>query len=91
MVETFRPQWRELVGKASYIRDAPVRKRLETLAGKRWKNHDRGLAGPMARLFKALVFLMFVGFLGLVGYSYLGDLAPEPAEVRQPVELNAGN
>lgn len=45
----------------------------------------------MARLFKALLFIMFVGFLGLVGYAYLGDLAPEPAEVRQPVELNAGN
>ncbi len=45
----------------------------------------------MARLFKTLLFVMFVGFLGLVGYAYLGDLAPEPAEVRQPVELNAGN
>lgn len=45
----------------------------------------------MGSLFKTLLFIIFVGFLGLVGYAYLGDLAPEPAEVRQPVDLNVGN
>lgn len=43
----------------------------------------------MLRLLKAIVLLVILGFLGLVGFAYLGDLAPQPTEVRQPVELNA--
>jgi hypothetical protein len=44
----------------------------------------------MARLFKALIFLAVIGFLGLVGFAYLGDLAPDQTEVRQPVQLDVG-
>ncbi len=43
----------------------------------------------MARLIKALFLLAILGFLGLVGFAYLGDLGPVPSEVRQPVDLNA--
>lgn len=42
----------------------------------------------MGRIFKALVFLLLVGFFGLAGYAYLGDLSPETREVSQPVTLN---
>lgn len=45
----------------------------------------------MARIFKLLVILLFLGFVALVGYAYLGDLSPERSDVRQPVELNLGN
>lgn len=42
----------------------------------------------MGRLFKALVFLLVVGFIGLVGYAYLGDLAPDRSEISLPVTLD---
>ncbi|WP_284163055.1 hypothetical protein [Frigidibacter sp. SD6-1] len=42
----------------------------------------------MFRIFKALVTLAIVGFLGLVAFAYLGDLSPEQGDVVQPVELN---
>ena len=46
----------------------------------------------MGRLIKFLIFLIVIGFIGLVGYAYLGpffgaDFAPEPVETRQPVTL----
>lgn len=44
----------------------------------------------MARLFKLVFVLGILGFLGLAGYAYLGDLAPDPQEIRQPVTLNGG-
>jgi hypothetical protein len=46
----------------------------------------------MGRLFKALIFLLIIGFLALVAYAYMGpffgaDFAPAPVEIRQPVTL----
>lgn len=46
----------------------------------------------MGRLFKALIFLLLMGFLALVAYAYVGpffgaDFSPEPVETRQPVTL----
>ncbi|MHC0052969.1 hypothetical protein [Actibacterium sp. D379-3] len=43
----------------------------------------------MRRIFKALVFLLFLGGIGLIGFAYLGDLAPEQQTIREPVTLNA--
>lgn len=43
----------------------------------------------MGRILKAVVVLAILGFLGLTGYAYLGDLTPDRSEVRQPVSLNA--
>jgi hypothetical protein len=43
----------------------------------------------MGRIIKALVVLVVLGFIGLTGYAYLGDLAPKQAEVKKPVVLNA--
>jgi hypothetical protein len=43
----------------------------------------------MGRVFKALIFLVVIGFFGLTAYAYLGDLAPVQSEVKQPVVLNA--
>lgn len=40
------------------------------------------------RIFKVLLFLLVVGFLGLTGYAYLGDLSPDQSETRKPVTLN---
>ncbi len=45
----------------------------------------------MTRLLKALFVLVLLGFLGLVGYAYLGDLSPQRSDVRQPVELDIAN
>jgi len=42
----------------------------------------------MGRLFKLVFILVVLGFLALVGYAYLGDLAPVRSEMKQPVELN---
>lgn len=43
----------------------------------------------MMRLIKALFALAILGFAGLAGYAYLGDLSPVQTEIRQPVVLNA--
>ncbi|MGO4916813.1 hypothetical protein [Pseudogemmobacter sp. W21_MBD1_M6] len=42
----------------------------------------------MVRLLKALVFLAVIGFIGLVGFAYLGDLTPVQDEVTQSVSVN---
>jgi hypothetical protein len=41
------------------------------------------------RILKVLIFLGVIGFLGLTGYAYLGDLSPEQGEVVKPVTLDA--
>ncbi len=43
----------------------------------------------MDRVFKALFYLVIIGFIGLTAYAYLGDLDPVQSEVKQPVVLNA--
>ena len=43
----------------------------------------------MGRVFKALIFLVIIGFIGLTAYAYLGDLTPIQSEVKQDVMLNA--
>lgn len=43
----------------------------------------------MLRLLKLVLFLTVVGFIGLVGYAYLGNLAPEQDDISEPVTLNA--
>lgn len=43
----------------------------------------------MGRLVKLLLLLLLVGFAALVAYAYLGDFAPVPATVTQPVTLDA--
>lgn len=47
----------------------------------------KGKAG-MGRLIKLVVFLVVLGFVGLVGYAYLADMTPARQEVKQPVVLN---
>lgn len=42
----------------------------------------------MGRILKALVLLLILGFIGLVGFAYLGDLAPDRQQVNQPVTLD---
>ena len=42
----------------------------------------------MGRVFKAVLVLAVLGFLGLVGYAYLADLTPQATEVKVPVTLN---
>ncbi|MGC9420766.1 MAG: hypothetical protein ACP5EN_17510 [Rhodovulum sp.] len=42
----------------------------------------------MVRLLKALIFLVIVGFIGLVGFAYLGDMTPEQAEVNESLTLD---
>lgn len=48
----------------------------------------------MGRLFKLLIFLVITGFIGLVGYAYVGEyfganFSPPLAETRVPVTLDA--
>ena len=48
----------------------------------------------MFRLFKLLIFLAIIGFIGLVGYAYVGEyfganFSPPQTEVRMPVTLDA--
>ena len=48
----------------------------------------------MVRLIKLLIYLAIIGFIGLVGYAYLGpffgvDFSAPQSEVRVPVTLDA--
>ncbi|MEL6451348.1 MAG: hypothetical protein AAFQ19_08810 [Pseudomonadota bacterium] len=47
----------------------------------------------MGRLFKLLIFLLIIGFIGLVGYAYVGEFfganfSPPQEETRLPVTLD---
>lgn len=42
----------------------------------------------MMRLIKLVLVLAVLGFVGLTGYAYLVDLAPETQQITQPVTLN---
>jgi len=42
----------------------------------------------MGRIIKVLLVLVLLGFIGLVGYAYLGDLSPSQSELREPVKLD---
>lgn len=42
----------------------------------------------MIRLLKLLVILAAIGFIGLTGYAYLGDLSPQQSDVTVPVTLD---
>jgi len=39
------------------------------------------------RLFVFLLFLLALGFLGLVGFAYVGDLSPTQSEIREQVTI----
>ena len=48
----------------------------------------------MGRLIKLLIFLAIIGFIGLVGYAYVGEyfganFSPPQTETRVPVTLDA--
>lgn len=48
----------------------------------------------LGKLFKFLIFLAIVGFVGLIGYAYVGpffgaDFAPAQVETRIPVTLGS--
>ncbi len=80
--KTFLPEWREVGRKAIYNSRNPQRTRQRD-GHKYWQD-------KMARLIKALVFLVVIAFLGLAGYAYLGDLSPDQSEMREPVQLDVG-
>jgi len=40
------------------------------------------------RILKVLLFLLVLGFIGLTGFAYLGDLSPDQSEKREPVILS---
>ncbi len=47
----------------------------------------------MGRIFKALIYLAIIGFIGLVGYAYVGpffgvDFSAPQVEKRVPVTLD---
>ncbi|GKY89786.1 hypothetical protein [Sinisalibacter aestuarii] len=45
----------------------------------------------IGRLVKFLLLVVVIGVIGLVGYAYIGDLAPEPSEQSLTVTLDAGS
>jgi hypothetical protein len=92
----FRPQWREVEPNAIYnrsdVRFVRPQSRIGAQEDRAWQavRHDDARKGNrMGRIFKALIFLVVIGFFGLTAYAYLGDLAPVQSEVKQPVVLNA--
>lgn len=43
----------------------------------------------MGRILKVVVGVAILGFVGLTGYAYLGDLSPAQTDVSVAVTLNA--
>lgn len=65
--------------------ETPVR------ATPRGKDKIKG-KGKTMRAFKVILLLVVLGFAGLVGYAYLGDLTPEPSPQSHTVTApGAGN
>jgi ABC-type dipeptide/oligopeptide/nickel transport system permease subunit len=58
------------------------------LGRRRTAEKQEGWAG-MGRIFKAVLALAVLGFIGLGAYAYLGDMTPPQTQVTQPVMLNA--
>jgi hypothetical protein len=92
----FCPQWREVEPNAIYnrndvrlVRPQGRQAAQEDRAGQSVRHDDTRKGNRMGRIFKALIFLVVIGFIGLTAYAYLGDLAPVQGEVKQPVVLNA--
>jgi hypothetical protein len=42
----------------------------------------------MGLIVKGLVIVVIFGFLGLVGFAYLGDLSPQQGIITKPVVLD---
>ncbi|WP_264177056.1 hypothetical protein [Gemmobacter serpentinus] len=42
----------------------------------------------MGRIIKLVLVLVVLGFIGLTGYAYLGDLQPPQAQVTKPVAVD---
>ena len=42
----------------------------------------------MGKLIRFVIFLIVLGFLGLLGYSFVGDLSTPQTEVTVPVTLD---
>ena len=45
-------------------------------------------SSSMKLIVKAVFVLVILGFVGLVGFAYLGDLSPKQAPVSKPVVLD---
>jgi hypothetical protein len=43
------------------------------------------------RKIKVVVVLVLAGLIGLAGYAYFGDMAPNRTEIRSPLALGASN
>jgi hypothetical protein len=43
----------------------------------------------MGRILRGIIYLAVLGAAALVGYAWIADLAPDTAERRQPVVLDA--
>jgi hypothetical protein len=43
----------------------------------------------LGRMVKLVFVLVVFGFIGLTGYAYLADLAPDQGQITVPVTLNA--
>jgi len=83
IISQLRPEWRELGRNAIYNRNDAAPSGREAAR----KTEQEGWAG-MGRIIKALLTLAVLGFIGLVGYAYLGDMTPPQTAVTQPVTLN---
>jgi hypothetical protein len=55
------------------------------------KEKKRKSRPMIARLLKFILVLVGIALLGIVGYAYLGNMAPDQTDVRQPVELRIGD
>ena len=64
-----------------YIKKETAKERLN------WGMRQKGKA-MFGRIFKVLLFLLVLGFIGLTGFAYLGDLSPDQVEKREPVTLD---
>ncbi|WP_139250749.1 hypothetical protein [Palleronia salina] len=74
-------EWRETAEKTSY-------KSGNRRSERRGPGQDQQGAQLLFRLFKALIFLLILGFIGLVGYAYLGDMSPDQSQQSVPVTLD---
>lgn len=77
-----RQENRDAAGGMSRIR--PRRRRMD---GRERRGHNKKVP-TMGRVLRAILVVIVIGLLGVAGFAYLGDMSPQPAQQRLPVNLD---
>lgn len=74
----------------SFLNGVILREMPYIKSGKTPLEAENGWKDMLIRLIKLVFFLAVVGFIGLTGFAFFGDMAPRTAPQSSTVTLNGG-